>query len=177
MTDEIFESMHSMITYLGDDKTLPFVRKFDSANRGRYKAGEQLGCVKSPDGYARIRLGNRKCNKLFLMHRVVWAYHNGPIPVGMQIDHINRDITDNRIENLRLATPAVNSQNHIEAAKNNITSKKLGVHFRSDCPKRPWFARVTANGKTYKSRQFATIEEAEIAREELAKKYMQGYVG
>ena len=37
-------------------------------------------------------------------HRLVWIYHNGNIPEGMQIDHINRIRNDNRIQNLRLAT-------------------------------------------------------------------------
>ena len=36
---------------------------------------------------------------------------NGDIPDGMEIDHINRDRYDNRIENLRLVTKSQNSLN------------------------------------------------------------------
>ena len=44
-------------------------------------------------------------------HRVIWYYFNGEIPEGMQIDHINGDKTDNRLENLRLVTPKENLNN------------------------------------------------------------------
>jgi hypothetical protein len=55
-------------------------------------------------------------------HRLVWTYHNGDIPEGLQIDHIDADgpKDDNRIQNLRLATHAQNMQN----AKSNIKKYK-----------------------------------------------------
>lgn len=39
-----------------------------------------------------------------LVHRIVWEAFNGPIPEGMQVNHINEDKTDNRLENLNLMT-------------------------------------------------------------------------
>lgn len=45
------------------------------------------------------------------VHRVVWEVHNGPVPEGLEIDHINRDKTDNRISNLRAVTHAANMKN------------------------------------------------------------------
>ena len=35
-------------------------------------------------------------------HRVIWEKHNGPIPKGMLIHHINGNKKDNRIENLQM---------------------------------------------------------------------------
>jgi len=38
--------------------------------------------------------------KRSLLHRDVWEFHNGPIPDGSDIHHINENRTDNSIENL-----------------------------------------------------------------------------
>lgn len=38
--------------------------------------------------------------KRSLLHRDVWEAHNGPIPNGYDIHHINGDRQDNQIENL-----------------------------------------------------------------------------
>ena len=45
------------------------------------------------------------------LHRQVWIYHNGEIPSGLLIDHIDRNKDNNQIENLRLATQSENNKN------------------------------------------------------------------
>lgn len=42
---------------------------------------------------------------------MVWAWHYGEVPVGYEIDHINTNPFDNRIENLRLTTRSENIAN------------------------------------------------------------------
>lgn len=89
------------------------------------QAHRALGC-KNLKGYrvATLHLnGDRKQVKL---HRVIWIAKNGIPPLGKVIDHINRKKDDNRIENLRLADPVLNSKNrrsyrgeHNPAAKIN----------------------------------------------------------
>lgn len=49
-------------------------------------------------------------NKSYRLHKVVWEMHNGKIPEHLQIDHINANKQDNRIENLQLVTAKHNSQ-------------------------------------------------------------------
>jgi hypothetical protein len=43
---------------------------------------------------------------LYVHARLVWVWHNGPIPEGLTVDHIDRDTTNDRSWNLRLATPS-----------------------------------------------------------------------
>lgn len=45
------------------------------------------------------------------VHRVVYETFNEKIPEGLQIDHINRDKTDNRPNNLRCVTGFENRHN------------------------------------------------------------------
>ena len=61
-----------------------------------------------------------------LMHRVIWAWHNGCFPT-MEIDHIDLDPTNNRIENLREVTQSENMRNMIYPWKPNADTGLPGV--------------------------------------------------
>ncbi len=54
----------------------------------------------SSDGYLRIRVAGKQ----YRAHRLAWLYVYGKFP-SEHIDHINHDILDNRIENLRDSSP------------------------------------------------------------------------
>lgn len=45
------------------------------------------------------------------LHRFLYELKHGPIPPGVEVDHMNRDRGDNRDENLKLATKAEQRQN------------------------------------------------------------------
>jgi hypothetical protein len=117
------------------------------------RAGKIAG-KKRKDGYVDICI-NRK---LYLAHRLVWLYVYGNWPPH-QIDHINRDRTNNRIHNLRLATPAQNAQNRT-IAKNN-KSGFTGV-FLYSCGKHGAF--ITKDKKRIYLGLYDTLEEARQVR-------------
>lgn len=52
--------------------------------------------------YSGVRLASQSVTEQVMEHRMIWEAVYGPIPDGYDIDHINRDHNDNRIENLRM---------------------------------------------------------------------------
>lgn len=65
------------------------------------RKGGPIGAV-CRDGY--VRLGGRRSGGYLYAHRVIWETVNGPIPPGLEIDHVNGNKADNRIRNLELVT-------------------------------------------------------------------------
>ena len=110
--------------------------------------------------------------RIYYVGHVVWQMHNGPIPEGLYIDHINGDPFDNRIENLRLATPAQNAQNR-RAHRNN----KCGI-LGVNKPKRfrRWVSTIQVNGKDIYLGSFDTAEQAGEAYQYAARKYRGEFV-
>ena len=46
------------------------------------------------------------------LHRAVWEHHNGPIPDGWHVHHLNEDKRDNSIANLACMPHGAHSQEH-----------------------------------------------------------------
>ena len=49
----------------------------------------------------------------------------GPIPDGMEIDHIDRDPSNNRLSNLRLGTHSENNQNKGQMSTNTTGERHI----------------------------------------------------
>ena len=109
-------------------------------------------------GYKYIRVNG----KFKREHRYVWEQYHGPIPEGMQIDHINGDRKDNRIENLRLANQSDNSKNRIGSNANN----KLGIRNVQKTSSGKYRVRLMLNGKDKHIGVYSDIELAELVAQE-----------
>lgn len=59
--------------------------------------------------YRRINLCKDGKKYSFSVHRLVWEAFNGPIPEGMQVNHIDENPENNSLDNLNLMTPEENS--------------------------------------------------------------------
>lgn len=78
----------------------------DGVERFNKNTGEWsflVGC-RTSRGYQKTTISVSGVKRWRLVHRIVWETHRGPIPEGMEIDHINGDKADNRISNLRVVT-------------------------------------------------------------------------
>lgn len=128
---------------------------------GRAVGKENAGATR-PDGYIVINIDGRA----FRAHRLAWLYVNGHWP-EQTIDHINRDKSDNRIANLRLATKAENMAN----TENRSGKKITGVRFVTHANK--YMARLGVNGKTVFLGYFLKEEDAQSAYRN-ARKYHFG---
>jgi hypothetical protein len=109
------------------------------------------------DGYRRIKY----MYKLYAVHRLVWAYH-GNDPAAF-IDHINGDVLDNRIENLRTATHSQNCMNR--RVRFDSRSGVKGVNLR----KGKWHTCVILNNEKYSAGTFDRKEDAMAAVDKLRK--------
>jgi hypothetical protein len=124
--------------------------------RGRSRQlGRPAGAV-NRDGYRRIKI----MYKLYAVHRIVWTMH-GNAPMDF-IDHINGDVLDNRIENLRAVTHSQNCMN--TRLRSDSTSGIKGVHWNNT--KQMWRGVVIVDGKHYYVGYFKNKNDAgsEVAK-------------
>jgi hypothetical protein len=59
-----------------------------------------------------------------LLHRDMWEFHNGPIPDGWDIHHVNEDPTDNRIENFECLPKAEHTRKYSPHNNQFTTGRK-----------------------------------------------------
>lgn len=109
-------------------------------DRHKVVAGTPVRAYHSHNGYRLVTL----LGKQYRLHRVVWTLHNGAIPDGKEIDHIDRDKENNRIENLRLVTK---SQNAFNRANKSGKALPKGVIFLSK--DNLYQARIMKQGKRH----------------------------
>jgi len=115
-------------------------------------------------GYKRITYRESTC----LVHRLVWKWWYGYDPE--EIDHINGNKSDNRIDNLRSVSCSTNNRNRPMQCNN--TSGFTGVAWYKSIGR--WSARVKVNRKTVHIGVYDTPQEANAARDEFLNKALVG---
>lgn len=150
MVDTSIFDWHQLFLYRDDGNII-----WKENRSQRTKAGDVAGSL-TFKGYRRVEV--TMCGKTYSVatHRIIWEMFKGPIPNGAQIDHVDGDRSNNRIENLRLADSKQNAWNRGLSKAN--TSGFKGVSFEKKTGK--WIAQIRTNGIAGKIGRFNTKEEA-----------------
>lgn len=127
---------------------------------GKVVEGSKAGSY-NPSGYFNVEINYVK----YRLHRIIFMWHNGYLP--KEVDHINGNKLDNRIENLRASTKSQNLRN--SGIRKTNTSGYKNVHWRKDLKK--WAVHLRAFGKSKHIGFFEDLELAGLVAEEARNKY------
>ena len=151
-----YDDLADKVEYIGG---VPYWKYTFSTPKKSHIKGEEAGNVRL-DGYRLICLNG----KSVLSSRLHYYIQHGWLPEF--VDHIDRDRSNDLLNNLRAVTRAQNSRNRTKSK--GTTSIYKGVTLRQDGK---WRCRLTINSKVINLGSFATEREAAIVYNEAAKKY------
>ena len=141
-----FEILQNLFNYSNGN----LIWKID---KGRSKKGTIAGS-RDTKGYMQLKLNQ----KVYRLHRLIWLWHGKELPE--QIDHIDRNPLNNKIENLRAVTQSENQWN-TDRACNSVSFHKAS---------KKWRARIKINNKEIYLGVFSDIEQARQVKQEAARR-------
>ena len=130
----------------------------------QYLVGQEVGSIHKT-GYRHVTW----MGKIHKVHRLIFLLEHGYLP--KEIDHINGDRQDNRLENLREVTRSENQFN--KAMCSNNTSGFRGVNWHKHS--KSWVVRVCTKGKTKILGYFKDLELAGLVADEARNLYHGKY--
>lgn len=120
------------------------------------QAACKMGEVGYPSSRGYLAIGFRGTK--YFVHRVIWLIVKGEQPPPI-LDHVNNNITDNRIENLREATHSENMRN--TRLRKDTKSGVKGVFWLEK--RKRWVAKINHNKKCIFLGNFKHLKDAEQA--------------
>lgn len=125
--------------------------------------GQVAGSIHN-EGYISIEFKG----SAYLAHRLAYYMYYGIDPLEKLVDHKDEPKTNNKINNLRLATVSQNGMNRVNLASNN-TSGCTGVSWNAK--EKKWCVQINYNGLYKYLGLFTNKEEAIKVRKEAEIKY------
>lgn len=129
------------------------------------RQGKVMACTLSDQGYPRVTLcspGEKRVNTN--VHKLVGQAFDIE-GSGTEIDHINRDRSDNRVCNLRWCSRHENQTN----MSNNNPNQSGHNHITWHKQRGKWQVSIRLRGENYYGGLASTVEEALIMRTKLLK--------
>lgn len=126
----------------------------------KLSVGKVAGC-RINKGYYVVGISYLGKQLVCYLHRVIWVMHYGEIPEGYLVDHKDTNPSNNRIDNLRLATYSNNSHN--ANLRTDNTSGFKGISWCKAHEK--WHVGVELFSKCYNLGYYKLLEDAVAAAE------------
>lgn len=162
---ELLEALRGLLDYDPDTGIFAW-RVARNSFGGGVKPGDFAGSM-TDQGYVQIIVDQRR----YRAHRLAWLFMTGSFPPdGHEIDHINGIRSDNRRNNLRLATRSENNMN--AGLRTNNRSGHRGVSWVGT--RKQWTARITIGGRVRCLGNFDHIDDAVRARTESERRLFAG---
>jgi len=156
------ELTHGEVRRLFDYDSALGILRWKVRVRRSWAPGSIAGSERSSKGYGQVGIRRR----YYRLHQLVWFWVYGEWPVG-ELDHIDRDPTNNRIENLRVATDSQQSANR----GNTRPGRLKGAYER----KGKWRSGIRVDGMRKWLGTFDTEEEAHEAYGRAAREHFGEY--
>lgn len=135
------------------------IRKYDTWQEALEKRVRRDGdCLTwtggvNQHGYGRTSVGGMR---LRVVHHLAWELVHGPVPDGLEVDHVCFNRACINVEHLRTVTRSENTR-HRRGAQPNSKSGVRNVHARHG----RWVVRLKSKGVHHEFGIYDTIAEAE----------------